>query len=145
MREKTKSIHTILQVFGISVFLFLFLNGCEKEISDRLHGKWQLRTIEEAGHKTSVDTVWYNFQSESLFMYQIYHAHVDTFAWIYGYKTQPETHIIHLEMFNWTTLINDFLPFTDWKEPARTFSVEKINRKQLILKGDEKTYTFDRY
>ena len=129
----------------IVLFLCLLLTGCEKEISDQLKGKWQLKTIEEAGHLTSVDTVWYNFQSESLFMYQIYHPAVDTFSWLYGYKTQPESNIIHLEFINWTIAKEDFLQFTDWKEPARTFTVDKINRKQLVLRGDEKTYVFDKY
>jgi len=130
----------------LSVFLScLILSGCEKEVSDRLKGKWQLKTIEEAGRLTSVDTVWYNFQSESLFMYQIYHPSEDKFSHLYGYKTQPESNIIHLECFSWSFTIEEFLPFTDWKEPARTFVVDKINRKQLVLKGDDKTYTFDRF
>ena len=128
-----------------TVCMFLFFTGCEKEVSDRLKGKWQLKTIEESGRLTPVDTVWYNFQSESLFMYQIYHASVDTFSWLYGYKTQSESHILHLQLINWTILAEDFLPFTDWKEPERTFTVEQINRKQLILKSDGKTYTFDRF
>jgi len=132
--------------FVIVLFIFyLLFSGCENEISDQLQGKWQLKTVEEAGHLTSVDTVWYNFQSESLFMYQIYHPVVDTFSWLYGYKTQPESNIIHLEFINWTVAKENFLPFTDWKEPARTFSVDKVNRKQLVLKSDEKTYIFDRY
>jgi len=50
-----------------------------------------------------------------------------------------------LEIINWVILKEDFLPFTDWKEPVRTFSVDKINRKQLILKSEDKTYAFDRY
>jgi hypothetical protein len=119
--------------------------ACEKEVSDQLKGKWQLKTVEEAGRLTPVDTVWYNFQSESLFMYQIYHPQVDTFSWIYGYKTQPESNIILLELPNWTIPVIDFLPLTDWNGPVRTFSVDKINRKTLVLKGDDKTYSFDRF
>ena len=143
--ERKKNQFSILN-FQFSILLScLFLAGCEKEVSDQLKGKWQLKTIEEAGYTTPVDTVWYNFQSESLFMYQIYHLQADTFSWIYGYKTQPESNIIKLELLDWTISVIDFLPFTDWKEPDRTFSVEKINRKTLVLKGDNKTYTFDRF
>ena len=127
------------------MLLCLMLSGCEKEVSNQLKGKWQLKTIEEAGHLTSVDTVWYNFQSESLFMYQIYHPKVDTFSWFYGYKTQQESNVIHLEFINWTNAKENFLHFTDWKEPLRVFFIEKINRKQLILTGDDKIYRFDRY
>ena len=128
-----------------TVCLFLLLAGCEKEVSDRLKGKWQLKTIEASGNMTPVDTVWYNFQSESLFMYQIYHPAADTFSWLYGYKTQPESHVIHLEFISWTITKEDFLPFTDWEESARTFTVDKINSKQLVLKSEGKTYTFDRF
>ena len=134
--------------FRLRIMLFtlcLLLLGCEKEVSDQLKGKWQLKTIEEAGHLTAVDTVWYNFQSESLFMYQIYHPEVDTFSLLYGYKTQQERNVIYIEFINRTNAEENFLHFTDWKEPARTFIVGKINRKQLVLIGDDKTYRFDRY
>jgi len=130
---------------GMAVWVILLLAACEKEVSDQLKGKWQLKTVEAAGRITPVDTVWYNFQSESLFMYQIYHPAVDTFSWTYGFKTQPESHIIQLEIINWVILKEDFLPFTDWKESVRTFSVDKINRKQLILKSEDKIYAFDRF
>ena len=130
---------------SFAVCIFLIFTACEKEISDQLKGKWQLKTIEESGHIEPVDTVWYNFQSESLFMYQIYHPAVDTFSWMYGYKTQPESRMIRLEFINWTTLAEDFLPFTDWEESVRVFTVDKLNRKRLILKSDNRTYTFDRF
>lgn len=130
---------------SITICICLIFTACEKEVSDRLKGKWQLKTIEEAERLTSVDTVWYNFQSESLFMYQIYHPAADTFSWAYGFKTQPERHIIHVELINWTNLKEDFLFFTDWETPERTFTVDKINRNLLILKSDNKTYTFDRF
>jgi hypothetical protein len=130
---------------SITICILLILTACEKEVSDKLKGKWQLKTIEEAGRTTPVDTVWYNFQSESIFMYQIYHPAVDTFSWTYGFKTQPDKHIIHLELINWTILKEDFLLFTDWEATERTFTVDKVNCNLLILKSDNKTYTNNRY
>ena len=57
---------------GIGMLLIAWLCvACRHEISDRLMGKWQLQTVEAQGSIAQVDTVWYNFQSESLFMYQI--------------------------------------------------------------------------
>ena len=136
-------------IFQFKIWLFLlclFLAGCDKEVSDQLKGKWQLKTIEEAGQLMPIDTVWYNFQSESLFMYQIYHPKVDTFSWIYGYKTQPENNILHLELINNLAIPKEnILYFTDWKELTRTFTVDQINRNHLILTDDNKTYTFNRY
>jgi len=140
----TKKMNRI-KIVSFTVCIILFFTACDKEVSDRLKGKWQLKTIEESGNITPVDTVWYNFQSESLFMYQLYHPAVDTFSYTYGFKTQPESHIIRLEIISWVILKEDFLPFTDWKEPVRTFTVDRINRKQLILKSEDKTYTFDRF
>ncbi|MDR2231489.1 MAG: lipocalin-like domain-containing protein [Tannerella sp.] len=132
--------------FSLILLTFsLFLTGCEKEISDRLQGKWQLKTVEEAGQTTPVDTVWYNFQSEALFMYQIYHPSVDTFSWTYGFRSQPDDRVIQIELTDWTMKKEDFLPFTDWKETARTFTIDKITGKNLILTGDGKTYLFDKY
>jgi hypothetical protein len=110
-----------------------------------LQGKWQLKTVEEAGQTTPVDTVWYNFQSEALFMYQIYHPSVDTFSWTYGFRSQPDDRVIQIELTDWTMKKEDFLPFTDWKETARTFTIDKITGKNLILTGDGKTYLFDKY
>ena len=134
------------KVFACFTFcIFLSIMACEKKISDQLKGKWQLRTIETSGHITPVDTVWYNFQSESLFMYQIYHPAADTFSWTYGFKTQLESHTIRLEIINWTILKDDFLLFTDWEEPVRTFSVDQLNRNRLVLTSDDKTYTFDKF
>ena len=125
--------------------IFLILIACDKEVSEQLKGKWQLKTIEESGFITPVDTVWYNFQSESIFMYQIYHPAVDIFSWTYGFKTQPESHIIRLEIINLTILKEDFLLLTDWDEPVRIFTVDNINRNQLILTSDNKTYTFNKF
>ena len=139
----TKKIN--LRSYCLTICLCLFFTGCEKEISDQLKGKWQLKTIETAGRLTPVDTVWYNFQSESLFMFQIYHPDANTFSWMYGYKTQPGKNIIQLELINSTIAKEDFLPYTDWKGAVRSFTVDKINRKQLVLKGDDKTYSFDRF
>ena len=145
MKKKIFTFHKLLWSYGLTICICLFLMGCEKEVSDQLKGKWQLRTIEEAGLLTPVDTVWYNFLSEAMFMYQIYQPAVDSFLWLYGYKTQQQSHIIHLEFFSWGMIKEDFLPFTDWQEPTRTFTINKINNKQLVLHGDDKTYTFDRF
>ncbi|MDR2764507.1 MAG: lipocalin-like domain-containing protein [Tannerella sp.] len=120
----------------------LMLTSCQKELTKQLHGKWQLKTIEQAGHVSNVDTVWYNFQSEALFMYQIYHVDKDSFSHLYGYKSQPEENKIHLELISYPRPVGEFLPLTDWEDRSRTFTVEKINGKRLVLYSDNKTYEF---
>jgi hypothetical protein len=116
--------------------------GCQPEVSDQLKGKWQLKSIEQNGIVTQVDTVWYNFQSESLFMYQIYLANTKTYIQQYGYKTELDKNTLQLELTSYARAVKDFLVFTDWDERTRIFVVQKMNTKQLILRSEDKTYTF---
>lgn len=127
------------------VCVLLMQAGCQKELSRQLQGKWQLKTVEQSGQVSSVDTVWYNFQSESLFMYQIYHAGKDSFSHMYGYKSQPEENRILLELTSYPRPVSEFLPLTDWEDRSRMFTVEKITGKRLVLHSDSKTYEFIRF
>jgi len=129
----------------IGCIIILTATACRDEVSDLLKGKWQLKTIEQGASVSRVDTVWYNFQSESLFMYQIYDRQSNDYKSQYGYKTQPDAHTLHLEMFSYSRPVQDFLPLTDWPEKERLFTVEKIGGKHLVLKVDGITYTFDRF
>ncbi|MDR0756612.1 MAG: lipocalin-like domain-containing protein [Tannerella sp.] len=128
-----------------TVALWLFAVGCRNETSDMLKGKWQLKTVEQAGAVSTVDTVWYNFQSESLFMYQIYFAGKDSFVHQYGFKTQPETRTLQLELISNPRSLKTFLPATDWEDGIRTFNVKKITGNRLVLSGDGKEYVFIRF
>jgi hypothetical protein len=107
-----------------------------------LKGKWQLKTVEQAGAISTVDTVWYNFQSESLFMYQIYYAEKDSFVHQYGFKTQPEARTLQLELISNPHPLKTFLPATDWEEGIRTFTIKKNTGNRLVLAGDGKDYVF---
>ncbi|MDR3260554.1 MAG: lipocalin-like domain-containing protein [Tannerella sp.] len=130
---------------GTVACLLLIATGCRKEVSESLQGKWQLKTIEQAGSVTGVDTVWYNFQSESLFMYQVYYAGADTFSHQYGFKTPTDADAIHLELISYPRPVDDFLRLTDWEERTRTFTIEEINGKRLVLHSDDKTYDFIKF
>ncbi|MDR2139165.1 MAG: lipocalin-like domain-containing protein [Tannerella sp.] len=138
---KTKGFWIIV----VCVCILSTLTACQKELSWQLQGKWQLKTIEQSGHVSNVDTVWYNFQSKALFMYQIYHTDKDSFSHMYGYKSQPEENKIHLELTSYPRPVSEFLPLTDWEDRSRTFTVEKISSKRLVLYSDNKTYEFIRF
>jgi len=131
--------------FLVAIFLFFVCGGCRKETSDLLKGKWQLKTVEIAGIISAVDTVWYNFQSESLFMYQVYYAEKDSFTYQYGFKTHSDGHTLLLELTSYPRPVKNFLPVTDWEDYIRTFTVEKIEREKLILVGGEKKYVFEKF
>jgi hypothetical protein len=132
-------------IWGMIASMLLAVTGCQKEVGEQLQGKWQLKTVEQSGRVTSVDTVWYNFQSESLFMYQVYWAERDSFVHQYGYKTQPGADVIRIELTNYPRPKGDFLPFTDWENEVRVFSVEKISGKRLVLQCENRTYHFIRF
>ena len=88
--------------------------ACSDDVADRLKGKWQLQTVEADGAAQRVDTVWYNFQSESLFMYQA----------------------------NYTLRVEQFLPFTDWSSGGRTFRVVHVDSRRLQLESNGRRYSF---
>lgn len=130
-----------------SCLLLLILSSCQdSSVNGKLLGKWQLKTVEQSGDITRVDTVWYNFQTESLFMYQIYWADKDTFMHWYGFKVQPEEYIMDLELAkNPEIPTSEFLPYTDWETDKRTFIIENISGKHLKLRSDEKIYSFTKF
>lgn len=129
--------------------LCLFLMGCQKEVSDLLQGKWQLKTIDSRSTIFEVDTVWYNFQSRSLFMYQIYAPDRDVYIYQYGYKTQSVNNdSLYLELAPvWPNynLEQDFLPHTDWSARRCSFKIERVNHKSLVLSAGERFYHFRRF
>lgn len=125
----------ILLVFGL---MCLSVMSCSKDEETELDGKWQLQQIAQNGEVQHTDTIFYNFQN-TLFMYQTYSPSTDVYRKSYGYKAQQGSEL-SLEI-----LSIDFLPFTDWSSVKRTFTIEKHDRKQLILVSDGKTYTFRKF
>ena len=110
----------------------LVLTACDKMTTD-LEGKWQLKEIEADGVRTA------NFQT-SLFMYQLYEPATEEYKVSYGLSYYDEGEEIRLELNN-----DALLPRTDWESRNRTFTIEKVSRKELVLKGDGKTYYFDKF
>jgi hypothetical protein len=132
-------------LLGLALGVCLVLGGCQEGLSERLAGKWQLKKIEQDGQIVHVDTVWYNFQSESLFLYQVYDPQGETFSRQLGYKSQPEENTILLALFSNPRPVADFIPLTDWREKERQFVVLDIGGGRLVLSSDNKTYHFIRF
>ena len=122
----------------------LLLASCRGEIGDRLEGKWQLQQVETNGLTEKVDTIFYNFQT-SLFMYQIYRPQTEGFASCYGFKMMETKNRLLLELTNYSTAAQNFLPLTDWESTSRRFTVEEVTGKRLVLKSDDKRYTFRKF
>ena len=109
----------------------ILMAACSNDTEHKLEGKWQLQQVEANGDVIQADTVFYNFQN-ILFMYQVYIPAEDDYALQYGFNTIKDEDQLELELTEDAGLV-DFLSYTDWKSKTRTFSIEKLSGKQLIL------------
>ncbi|WP_302821863.1 lipocalin-like domain-containing protein, partial [Parabacteroides goldsteinii] len=62
----------------------------------------------------------------------------------YGFNTIKDEDQLELELTEDAGLV-DFLSYTDWKSKTRTFSIEKLSGKQLILNSEGKRYIFRKF
>lgn len=122
----------------------LLLTSCGQELNTPLEGKWQLQKVETGGQVIAVDTIYYNFQN-TLFNYQIYSPATDSYQEEFGFNTMPNDHTINIQLTDTPVAVDYFLPFTDWKKDTRSFTIDKVSSKQLILSADNKTYTFRKF
>lgn len=119
----------------------LLLAACDDEVqTPKLVGKWQLKTVEKNEIITPVDTVWYNFQSEAVFSIQVYVPQQDTVLMLRGMKTQTDkTLSIQLES-------GAYNEYTDWYGTNRSFTIDKLERKSLVLRSEDASlYTFRKF
>ena len=128
-------VRNILIAFCVILFV-----SCSKDTESKLFGKWQLQKVEASGDVQNVDTVYFNFE-HSLFMYQVYVTEIDQ----YGYNTLEGEKTLLLELENNPGPISKFLPYTDWNSSKQTYTIDKLESKQLILSREGKTYTFRKF
>lgn len=122
----------------------LLVTACSKDTQSKLYGKWQLQEVEVNGVVEKVDTVYYNFQQD-LFMYQIYRPQTQSYSYRYGYDIMEGEKTVHIELINDPGALSSFLPLTDWNSAKRTFTIDKVSNKQLIMNSEGKTYTFRKF
>lgn len=121
----------------------ILMAACSNDTEHKLEGKWQLQQVEANGDVIQADTVFYNFQN-ILFMYQVYIPAEDDYVLQYGFNTIKDEDQLELELTEDAGLV-DFLSYTDWKSKTRTFSIEKLSGKQLILNSEGKRYIFRKF
>lgn len=119
------------------VICVLLMAACSKDTGSKLYGKWQLQQTEIDGVVEKADTVYFNFE-HSLFRYQIYVESSDSFIYRDGYNT-VEGDSVQLELVG---SMSSFLPYTDWSSSKRTFKIDELTSKRLVLSSDGKSYTF---
>lgn len=132
-------VRNILIAFCVILFV-----SCSKDTESKLFGKWQLQKVEASGNVQNVDTVYFNFE-HSLFMYQVYVAKTNSFRHQYGYNALEGEKTLLLELENDPGPVSKFLPYTDWNSAKQTYTIDKLNTKQLILSCEGKTYTFRKF
>jgi len=118
------------------LFIFLLFVACNNVTFSPLVGKWQLKTVEKNGNLTPVDSVWYNFQSISLFSIQIYVSQQDTIMHFFGVRVE-ESKELSIRMFCNDEEFMDMISLSDWTNKNRSFSIIHLNRRRLLLQSEE--------
>jgi len=117
--------------YSLFVFVILMVIACDDVPEPRLLGKWQLKTVEKNGAVTTVDTVWYNFQSASIFSLQVYITQSNSYQEYIGMRTQVEN-VISILIEN-----TNIVDWTDWRSGNRSFTIDKANKRSLLLRSEE--------
>ena len=115
----------------VLLFGLLLLVACDNVTFSPLVGKWQLKTVEKNGEITQVDTVWYNFQSMSIFSLQIYKPAQDSYLQYEGLRTQ-EDKVLSIKIFD-----EGVIQLSDWNNTSRSFTINSMNRRRLLLQSEE--------
>ena len=126
---------------------FLLLIACDKLFvgvsgnSAELQGKWQ---------RNDADTVYYNFQN-SLFLYQIYLAK-DDMSLAYGYYTLYGDTSIDLRLLSeYSPYSLDYLGWDTLRSATgqdtifKSFKIEKLTSKELILSSNKGIMSFHKF
>jgi hypothetical protein len=121
----------MMEKYSLILLVFVLFMACDDVTTSDLVGKWQLKTVEKNGVEMAVDTVWYNFQSESVFMLQVYVPQRDTCLSLYGMRRQLGNVLsIRLEF-------DEYIEYSDWSGRSRSFTIDQLNKKRLTLCSEE--------
>jgi len=115
----------------IALFSLLVFVACDNVTFSPLVGKWQLKTVEKNGVITPVDTVWYNFQSTSLFSLQVFDSQTGDYLAFEGTRMQKED-LLSISLF-----FESCVDHSDWNSTNRSFLIVNSSRQRLLLKSEE--------
>ena len=116
-------VRNILIAFCVILFV-----SCSKDTESKLFGKWQLQKVEANGDVQNVDT-----------------DNLDSVSLLHETNTLEGEKTLLLELENNPGPISKFLPYTDWNSSKQTYTIDKLESKQLILSREGKTYTFRKF
>ncbi len=129
--------------------------SCSDDIDRQVNGQWQLKTIDENGIISSVDTIYFSFQRGVIFSFT-HLRNPDEATISYGYVDYPSDHEIKISMDTtrnepggYFTIITkeDLYPF-GWNESngfQQIFNVESIDEKNMVLSQEQVIYSFRKF
>jgi hypothetical protein len=120
-----------MKKYCLILFAFSLLMACDSLTRTELAGKWQLKTVEKNGVETAVDTVWYNFQSKSVFAIQIYAPQRDGIYTLVGLRKQQDN-IVSIKLGS-----TAYIEYSDWSGINRSFTIDHLDKKRLTLRSEE--------
>jgi hypothetical protein len=140
-----KTITTLLAIFMFGIF------SCSDDIDHKINGQWQLKTIDENGVISQVDTVFYSFQRGMIFSFTTL-VNPDSTSISYGYISFPAENelLISLDttrnedgyLYN---VVGDFKELSGWDNLYNLFTIESIDNKNMVLSSDGKIYSFKKH
>jgi hypothetical protein len=118
--------------------------ACSDDIGSRIEGQWQLKTIEEDGIVSPVDTIFYSFMAGRVFSCTLLRNPDEAGYW-YGYIDALSDRQIQLSL-DW----NGYYAATGKVESEggsqqRVFDILHLNGNYLTLFSDSITYSFKKH
>ncbi|MDR0543222.1 MAG: lipocalin-like domain-containing protein [Dysgonamonadaceae bacterium] len=117
-----------------------------------IDGMWQLKTVEDAGGKHPVDTIFYSFQYQRIFSQTVLNAKPynpdNPNAYIYGFTDFSVKDKVTLSLNHgaegdyWYQLL---IWNVETEGETATFDIVRYNSKELILRRNGSTYNFIKF
>ncbi len=138
-------------LFLVLLLCFIGVYSCSDDIGHQINGQWQLKTVDENGVSTKVDTIFYSFQRGSIFSFTTLVNENE--AWIsYGYVNVLSDNQLLISMDttknadgNYQIITHNFKELSGWNNLYNTFMVESIDGKNMVLSSEGKIYSFKKH
>ncbi len=139
-------------LFILLAFSFCF--SCSDEPEHRMSGMWQLKTVNVSGHESRVDTVFYSFQRGVVFSFTVLLNENETLV-SYGYLDFPSEKemIVSLDTTknssgNYININEELVNQYGWSNDnkyEKTFLIERLSSKKMVLSSEGTIYSFNKY
>lgn len=125
--------------------------SCSDDIDKKVNGQWQLKTIDENGIVSPVDTVFYSFQKGTVFSLSCL-VNENTAVFSYGYVRFPSENELFISMDttrnedgHFINTVGNFKELSGWDTLYNSFIIESIDSKNMVLSSEGKVYSFKKF